>query len=63
MSNQNQLTYTISEVAKLLKVSRPTIYKCINERRLQSYKEGRRRLVTATAVSSYLAEKMTQGDE
>jgi len=47
--------YRVSEVMTLLSMSRTTIYEQLRSGRLRSVKEGRTRLVPATAIAEYIA--------
>jgi excisionase family DNA binding protein len=45
---------SITDAAKALNISRPTIYKEIQKGRLQTFTIGRRRLVTPDALRDYI---------
>jgi excisionase family DNA binding protein len=47
--------YTIPEVMELLSLSRTTIYALIRTGRLRAVREGRSRLVSASAIAAYVA--------
>jgi excisionase family DNA binding protein len=47
--------YRIPEAMRLLSLSRSVIYQLIRSGRLRTVKEGRTRLVPATAVTEYVA--------
>jgi excisionase family DNA binding protein len=47
--------YRITDVIELLSLSRTVVYDLIRTGRLRSVKEGRARLVPASAVKDYLA--------
>lgn len=47
--------YRIAEAMALLSMSRTTIYEQIRAGRLRTVKEGRTRLVPATAIAEYVA--------
>ena len=48
------LTMSIADAAKALNVSRPTVYKLINDGSLQTFKIGHRRLTTPEACRDYI---------
>ena len=54
-------TMSIADAAKALNISRPTIYKEIQQGRLQTFTIGRRRLVTPDALRSYVAGREKAG--
>jgi excisionase family DNA binding protein len=56
-----QLVYTVREVAKKLKVSEWMVHKLIRERRLRSVQIGVRRLVAAVDLEEYLRELRRDG--
>jgi len=47
--------YRIPEAAELLSLSRSLVYQLISSGRLGSVKEGRTRLVPASAIEAYVA--------
>jgi excisionase family DNA binding protein len=47
--------YRIAEVMEILSLSRTVIYELIRSGRLRSVKEGRSRLVPASAIADYVA--------
>lgn len=49
----NQISYTIEELAKLLKVSKLTIYDLIKKQELSSYRVGRQMRVDASDLEDY----------
>jgi hypothetical protein len=49
------LLYSIPDVMSMLSMSRSVIYEQIRAGRLHTVKQGRRRYVTATGVSDYVA--------
>jgi excisionase family DNA binding protein len=51
----NRALYTIPEVMELLSLSRTTIYALIRTGRLRAVREGRSRLVSASAIAAYVA--------
>jgi len=53
----DELTYSIDEACKALKVSKPTLYEEINAGRLRSYLVGRRRLISAKAAREWIAAR------
>ena len=48
------LTMSITDAAKALNVSRPTIYKLIQTGKLNTFTIGRRRLVTPEALNKFI---------
>lgn len=46
--------YEIEEARKLLSLGRSKFYELLADRRIRSVKEGRRRLVPATAIVEYV---------
>jgi len=57
----HELTLSITDAAKALNVSRPTIYKEIQQGRLQTFTIGRRRLVTPDALRDYVSQREKAG--
>lgn len=49
-------TYSVVEVAKIIGVSRDTIYKLINEKKLHALRPGRKVLIPKWAVEVYLGK-------
>jgi excisionase family DNA binding protein len=49
-----QLRFEISEVARVLRISRATLYQRIRERRITTQKDGRRTFITATELQRYV---------
>ena len=47
----DQKAFSINATAQLLSVGRSTVYQLLNDSRLESFKIGRRRLVTATSIA------------
>jgi excisionase family DNA binding protein len=47
--------YRVNEAARVLSISRTVIYELIRSGRLRSVKEGRTRLIPASAVAEYVA--------
>jgi excisionase family DNA binding protein len=47
--------YRVSDATKILNLSRTVVYDLIRAGRLRSVKEGRSRLIPASAVREYLA--------
>jgi excisionase family DNA binding protein len=49
-----QLRFDIAEVARILRISRATLYGRIREGRICTQKDGRRTFVTAAALQRYV---------
>ncbi|MFI7586268.1 helix-turn-helix domain-containing protein [Spongisporangium articulatum] len=49
------LLYRVEEAMQLLRLSRTVIYELIRSGRLRSVKEGRARLIPASAIREYLS--------
>ena len=47
--------YKISEVMQMLKLSRTVIFEQLRNRRLRSVRQGRARLIPASAIAEYIA--------
>lgn len=60
MSNQ-EISYTIEEVAALLKVSKLTVYDLIKRNEITSYRVGRQMRVDACDLESYKERKKNRG--
>lgn len=62
--NPNKALYRVSEAMELLSLSRSVIYELIRSDRLRTVKEGRSRLVPASAIAEYveLLEREAQGE-
>ena len=57
-----QLRFEITEVAKILRISRATLYGRIREGLITPHKDGRRTFITATELKRYV-EKRTRPPE
>lgn len=57
-----RLAYNISDACEVLCTSRQTLYNLINEGRLRSFKEGKRRYVSRAAIDDYIAAQERQGE-
>jgi excisionase family DNA binding protein len=51
-----QLRFDISEVSRVLRISRATLYQRIRERRITTQKDGRRTFITASELQRYVNE-------
>ncbi|HAO32711.1 MAG TPA: helix-turn-helix domain-containing protein [Candidatus Competibacter sp.] len=58
----NRLAYNIPDACKVLSTSRQTLYDLINDGRLRSFKEGKRRYVSRAAIDDYIAAREQQRD-
>lgn len=63
--NPGKALYRIPEVMEILSMSRTVIYEQLSTGRLRSVKQGRTRLIPATAIAEYVAllEQEAQEDE
>jgi len=52
-----QLRFAISDVTRILRLSRATLYERIRCREIKTQKDGRRSFVTATELHRYIAAK------
>lgn len=57
-----RLAYNITDACGVLCTSRQTLYNLINEGRLRSFKEGKRRYVSRQAIDDYIAAQERQGE-
>ncbi len=57
-----RLVFPIEEACKALATSRQRLYDLINDGRLRSFKEGKRRYVSRKAIEDYVAAKEQQRD-
>ncbi|ORB68944.1 hypothetical protein BST47_02520 [Mycolicibacterium tusciae] len=48
------MLYPLNEIQHMLSISRSTVYQLLGDGRLRSVTIGRRRFVTAAAVSAYI---------
>ncbi|GLZ15859.1 excisionase [Actinomadura sp. NBRC 104425] len=53
--------YRVTDVARLLSLSRSTLYILMESGRLRSVKEGRTRLIPGTAIVEYIARLEQEG--
>ncbi len=61
--NPSRLAFPIDEACKALATSRQRLYDLINEGRLRSFTEGRRRYVSRQAIEDYIrTREQQQGD-
>ena len=51
------LRYDISEAARMLRISRATLYERIRAGGIRTQKDGRRSFITAAELQRYVAEK------
>lgn len=52
-----QLRFEISEVVRILRLSRATLYERIRGGEIKAQKDGRRRYITATELHRYVTAK------
>ena len=52
-----QLRFAISEAARILRLSRATLYERIRDGEIQVQKDGRRRYITTAELHRYIASK------
>lgn len=52
-----RVAYTLEEAAQALGISRTRAFAAVREGALRSYKDGRRRMVSTSAVSDYVRQK------
>lgn len=52
-SNLNKRGFSIQDISKIYGISRQTIYNEINSGNLKTFKIGRRRLITLSAIESW----------
>lgn len=57
-----RLAYNISDACEVLCTSRQTLYNLINEGRLRSFKEGKRRYISRQAMDDYIAVQEQRQD-
>ena len=55
------LAYGIEQAAELIGKSRSAMFVAVAGGEIQSYKDGRRRVVSARALSEYVARKEREG--
>lgn len=60
---QQRLAFPIEEACKALATSRQRLYDLINEGRLRSFKEGKRRYVSRSAIEAYIADRERQAQQ
>lgn len=51
------LRYDINEAARMLRISRATLYERIRAGNIRTQKDGRRSFITAAELQRYVAEK------
>lgn len=57
-----RLAYNIPDACKVLSTSRQTLYNLIDQGRLRSFTEGRRRYVSRQAIDDYIMVREQQRD-
>ena len=57
---QGHALLTVTEIASMLRVSKMTIYRLINDYRLPAVRVGRSYRISTTAVTHYLATQTTE---
>ncbi|HPE71901.1 MAG TPA: helix-turn-helix domain-containing protein [Candidatus Competibacter sp.] len=55
-----RLAYNVPDACKVLSTSRQTLYDLINQGRLRSFTEGRRRYISRQAIDDYIAAQEQQ---
>lgn len=55
--NTSRIAYNIEQAMEALDLSRQSIYDEINEGRLRTFRVGRRRLVSAEALTDYVRDR------
>ena len=63
LSPNTKLTCTVSEAAKILGVSKPTVYDLVHKRTIPSINVGRKILISRKALSDWLENGGTHGKE
>jgi excisionase family DNA binding protein len=58
---QSQFSLSIADTAKALNISRPSVYKEIQNGRLRTFTIGRRRLVSPDSLRDYIAQREKAG--
>ena len=58
MASMEPLTVSVTEAAKLLGVSRPTMYTIIRREDFPSFRVGGRRLISRAGLERWIAEQM-----
>jgi len=61
MAGQDKMAYGIEEAAEAVGITRTRAYQAIADGELRTYKDGRRRMVSARALAEYVAKKEAQG--
>jgi excisionase family DNA binding protein len=61
--NLDKLTYTVTEAAELLGISRTSAYECVNRGEIPSLRLGRRLLVTRAGLEQLLELHSTSPGE
>ena len=51
------IRFEMIEAARILRMSRATLYKRVSEQAIKAHKDGRRRYITATELHRYVASK------
>lgn len=60
-STTTQLAYGIEQAAEMIGKSRSAMFQAVAGGEIQSYKDGRRRMVSARALAEYVARKEREG--
>ncbi len=56
-------TYTLSEVAEALKVSRRTVLRYVKERKIKAFKFGNNYRITQENIDKFMAENSLENEE
>lgn len=56
------MLYTLAEATAILRISRWTLHRLIQERRLHTIKIGTRRLVPPEAIRDFITKSAAEGD-
>ena len=55
--NDIPFALSVEDACKALSTSRQRLYDLINEGRIRSYKEGKRRFISVAAIHDYIGER------
>ena len=58
-----RISVVVKQAGQMIGLPRTTIYKLIREKRIDSFKHGRRRLITVASLERFVAEQVAQSED
>lgn len=58
-----RLSYSVAEAAELIGISKRYLFQRIKEKKIQTYRDGVRRLISRRALEEYIAAREAESNE